>query len=125
MPPGPTGLPLVGNLLSLDPELHTYFASLGRTYGPIYTLKLGRKTGIVITSPAIAKQVLRDHDTTFANRDVPVAGKEATYGGFGHSVDPVRARVADAQEDLRARDARRQDVGFGLFAPAAGDPGDG
>ncbi|GFP81800.1 flavonoid 3' 5'-hydroxylase [Phtheirospermum japonicum] len=81
MPPGPTGLPLVGNLLSLDPELHTYFASLARTYGPIYTLKLGRKTGIVITSPAIAKQVLRDHDTTFANRDVPVAGKEATYGG--------------------------------------------
>ncbi|KAK6137685.1 hypothetical protein DH2020_028611 [Rehmannia glutinosa] len=81
LPPGPKGLPLVGNLLSLDPDLHTYFSNLAQTYGPIYTLKLGKKIGIVITSPAIAKQVLKDHDTIFANRDIPVAGKEATYGG--------------------------------------------
>ncbi|KAL8539652.1 hypothetical protein ACS0TY_001314 [Phlomoides rotata] len=81
LPPGPRGLPVLGNLLSLDPELHTYFAKLAQTYGPIYTLKLGKKIGIVISSPALAKQVLKDQDTTFANRDVPVAGKEAAYGG--------------------------------------------
>uniref|UniRef100_A0A5B7BIH9 Putative geraniol 8-hydroxylase-like n=1 Tax=Davidia involucrata TaxID=16924 RepID=A0A5B7BIH9_DAVIN len=81
LPPGPRGLPLVGNLPFLDPELHTYFASLAPTYGPILTLWLGKKVGIVVTSPAVAREVLKDHDTTFANRDVPVAGKEATYGG--------------------------------------------
>ncbi|KAK4486406.1 hypothetical protein RD792_009080 [Penstemon davidsonii] len=81
LPPGPKGLPLVGNLLSLDPELHTYFSNLAQKYGPIYKLKLGQKIGIVITSPAIAKEVLKDQDTTFANRDVPVAGLEAAYGG--------------------------------------------
>lgn len=81
LPPGPRALPLVGNLLSLDPELHCYFSDLSKTYGPILTLWLGKKAGIVITSPAVAREVLKDQDTTFANRDVPEAGREATYGG--------------------------------------------
>ncbi|XP_057723043.1 flavonoid 3'-monooxygenase CYP75B137-like [Arachis stenosperma] len=81
LPPGPPGLPIFGNLFSLDPELHTYFAGLARTYGPIFKLQLGGKLGIVITSPTVACQVLKDHDTVFANRDVPAAGRAATYGG--------------------------------------------
>ncbi|XP_019182828.1 PREDICTED: geraniol 8-hydroxylase-like [Ipomoea nil] len=81
LPPGPRPLPLVGNLLSLDPELHTYFAALSKVHGPIYTLWLGKKPGIIISSPAMASEVLKDQDTTFANRDVPVVGREATYGG--------------------------------------------
>ncbi|KAK1384840.1 hypothetical protein POM88_022575 [Heracleum sosnowskyi] len=44
LPPGPRSLPLVGNLLSLDPDnLHTYFANLAQTYGPIMKLQLGQK----------------------------------------------------------------------------------
>lgn len=35
----------------------------------------------MVTSPAVAREILKDHDTIFANRDVPVAGKEAAYGG--------------------------------------------
>ncbi|TKY55377.1 Flavonoid 3'-monooxygenase [Spatholobus suberectus] len=82
LPPGPPGLPFVGNLLSLDPDLHTYFAGLAQIHGPIFKLRLGSKLGIVLTSPAMAREVLKDHDTVFANRDVPAAGRVATYGGF-------------------------------------------
>ncbi|KAK9052641.1 hypothetical protein SSX86_029271 [Deinandra increscens subsp. villosa] len=81
LPPGPPSLPLIGNLLSLDPELHSYFATVAKTYGPISRLWLGQKLGILITSPALAREVLKLNDTIFANRDVPVAGKEAAYGG--------------------------------------------
>lgn len=81
LPPGPRGLPLVGNLLSLDPELHSYFADLAKTHGPILKLWLGNKLGIVVTSPSIARQVLKDHDLTLANRDVPAGARAVTYGG--------------------------------------------
>lgn len=81
LPPGPSGLPFFGNLLSLDPELHTYFAGLAQTHGPIFKLRLGSKLGIVLTSPTTAREVLKEYDTVFANRDVPAAGRAATYGG--------------------------------------------
>nr|GME02399.1 geraniol 8-hydroxylase-like [Ipomoea batatas] len=81
LPPGPRPLPLVGNLLSLEPELHTYFTALSKVHGPICTLWLGKKPGIIISSPAMAREVLKDQDATFANRDVPVVAREATYGG--------------------------------------------
>lgn len=81
IPPGPKGLPIVGSLPFLDPELHSYFAALARQYGPVMTLHLGSTVGIVITSPAQAREVLKDHDVAFANRDVPVAAREVTYGG--------------------------------------------
>ncbi|XP_077219317.1 flavonoid 3'-monooxygenase-like [Tasmannia lanceolata] len=81
LPPGPRGLPLVGSLLFLDPELHRYFAKLARTYGPIMSLRLGHKLCVVVSSSSLAKEVLKDHDSIFANRDVPIAALVATYGG--------------------------------------------
>ncbi|XP_077218507.1 cytochrome P450 monooxygenase 76AD131-like [Tasmannia lanceolata] len=81
LPPGPRGLPLVGSLPFLDSELHRYYAKLAQTYGPIMSLRLGRKLCVVVSSSSLAKEVLKDHDTIFANRDVPVAALAATYGG--------------------------------------------
>ncbi|KAK4844401.1 hypothetical protein QYF36_019825 [Acer negundo] len=81
-PPSPPGLPLVGNLLFLDPELHTYFAELARKYGPIVKLRLGNKIGIVVTSPSTAHEVLMQHDINFANRDVPAVTKALSYGRY-------------------------------------------
>ncbi|KAK6935241.1 Cytochrome P450, partial [Dillenia turbinata] len=80
MPPSPFGLPLVGQLPFLDPELHSYFALLARTHGPILKLQLGQKIAIVISSPSLAKEVLKDKDVVFANRDVPAAATALAYG---------------------------------------------
>ncbi|TXG70750.1 hypothetical protein EZV62_005685 [Acer yangbiense] len=81
LPPGPPGLPLLGNLPFLEPNLHRYFAKLSEIYGPIMKLQLGRKLCVVISSPSLAKQVLKDHDAIFANHDPTVAAIASTYGG--------------------------------------------
>lgn len=80
LPPGPRGLPIVGYIPFLNGNLLHQFTDLARQYGPIFTLQLGAKLCIVIDSPSIAKEVVRDHDAVFANRDVPIAAQIATYG---------------------------------------------
>lgn len=44
-------------------------------------LQLGHKLGIIVSSPNLAREVLKDHDITFANRDVPDVARIAAYGG--------------------------------------------
>ncbi|KAI4370387.1 hypothetical protein MLD38_018745 [Melastoma candidum] len=81
LPPGPRGLPVVGNLPFLDWELHSYLTRLAKTHGPIMRLRLGRKTVIVVSSSSLAEEVLKDHDVIFANRDGSVASLAGTYDG--------------------------------------------
>ncbi|KAH9602034.1 hypothetical protein KSS87_007342 [Heliosperma pusillum] len=76
-PPGPTGLPFVGYLPFLGSDLRYTFKDLANIYGPIFKVRLGTKDGIVITSPSLAKEVLRDKDVIFSNRDPTVAARTA------------------------------------------------
>ncbi|WCJ26019.1 cytochrome P450 family 706 subfamily A polypeptide 6 [Euphorbia peplus] len=81
LPPGPRGLPVLGYLPFLDTFLHKNFTELAATYGPIYKLWLGNKLHVVVRSPSLAKQVLRDNGKIFANHEPPVAARIITYGG--------------------------------------------
>ena len=80
LPPGPRGLPLVGYLPFLGKELHREFERLARVYGPICSLWLGNKLCVVVSSPELVKEVVRDQDTVFANRDVTISAAIASYG---------------------------------------------
>ncbi|KAL5707794.1 hypothetical protein ACHQM5_018655 [Ranunculus cassubicifolius] len=74
LPPGPRGLPLVGNLLFLKPNLHQFLAKLAITYGPVLKIQLGRQLCIVLSSSSVAKEVFTEHDVTFANHDPSAMG---------------------------------------------------
>ncbi|KAF6166957.1 hypothetical protein GIB67_030650 [Kingdonia uniflora] len=80
LPPGPRVLPLVGSLPYIDPELHTYFSKLTNIYGPIFKLKFGTKLCVVLGSPETAKEVLKDNDSIFANRDPLISSLIISYG---------------------------------------------
>uniref|UniRef100_A0A2N9FFP6 Cytochrome P450 n=1 Tax=Fagus sylvatica TaxID=28930 RepID=A0A2N9FFP6_FAGSY len=81
LPPGPRGLPVVGYLPFLGTELHRKFEELAGVYGPIYKVWLGQKLCVVVNSPSLVKEVVRDQDAIFGNRDPPIAGLVASYGG--------------------------------------------
>ncbi|XP_073135270.1 labd-13Z-ene-9,15,16-triol synthase, chloroplastic-like [Henckelia pumila] len=80
VPAGPRGLPILGFLPFLQLNLHKQFTELAQKYGPIYKLWLGSKLYVVINSPTLIKEVVRDQDSIFANRDPSVAAIVATGG---------------------------------------------
>nr|AZU97073.1 cytochrome P450 [Arnebia euchroma] len=88
LPPGPRGVPILGYLPFLSPNLHHDFAKIATKYGPIFKLWLGTKLCMVVSSPDLAKQLVRDHDKIMGNRDVTIAAKEITYGGIDISFSP-------------------------------------
>ena len=67
-PPGPRPLPLLGNLLQLGKLPHRTLAELARRHGPLMFLQLGLVPCVVVSSPALAKQVLHEHDQELAYR---------------------------------------------------------
>ncbi|CAM8946743.1 unnamed protein product [Rhodiola kirilowii] len=81
LPPGPRGLPIVGYLPFLGTDLHLTFKKLADVYGSVYKFHLGNKLCVVLTSPEVVKEVVRDKDMVFANRDASIALLISSYGG--------------------------------------------
>ncbi|XP_040985809.1 flavonoid 3'-monooxygenase CYP75B137-like [Juglans microcarpa x Juglans regia] len=88
LPPGPRGLPIVGYLPFVGTELHTKFHQLCGIYGPIYKVWLGNKLAIVISSPSLVKEVVRDQDAIFSNRDSTIVTRIVTYGAVDIAFSP-------------------------------------
>ena len=65
LPPGPPGLPLVGNTLQVDPTgLHKTVFKWSKTYGGVFTINLlGQNIEVLTSSEAIYEAlVLKDDD---------------------------------------------------------------
>ena len=68
-PPGPRGLPLVGNLLALGKDPLGFFTETTRQHGDLVSLNLaGWQTLLVSDLPAIEKVLVEDHQSYAKNR---------------------------------------------------------
>ncbi|KAL8236086.1 hypothetical protein R6Q59_017167 [Mikania micrantha] len=69
LPPGPPRLPFIGNIHLLDKQApHRKLAKLARKYGPIMHLQLGQVSTVVISSPRLAREILKTQDINFADK---------------------------------------------------------
>ena len=70
LPPQPWKLPLFGNLHNFigAGQPHRVLARLACKLGPIVRLELGEVSAILVSSPSIAKEIMKTHDLSFADR---------------------------------------------------------
>ncbi|KAK2433055.1 hypothetical protein P8452_30443 [Trifolium repens] len=81
-PAGPKGLPIIGNLHQLDiNNLYLQFSQFSKIYGPLFSLQLGFRQAIVVSSAEIAKEVLKNNDHVFSNRPKLYGQQKLTYNG--------------------------------------------
>ncbi|XP_076902076.1 6,7,8-trihydroxycoumarin synthase-like [Bidens hawaiensis] len=82
-PPGPPGLPFIGNLHQINPSsIHTSLWELSKSYGPIISLRFGFVPTIVVSSASLGKEVLKTQDTVFCSRPRLLGTQKFSYGGI-------------------------------------------
>src|SRR5262245_7871359 len=65
-PPGPTGLPLLGNLLEFRRDATGFLTRLAREYGDIARFRLGRQVAFQLSHPDLIRDVLVTHSSNFS-----------------------------------------------------------
>ncbi|KAL8148568.1 5-OH-xanthotoxin synthase-like [Apium graveolens] len=94
-PPGPPGLPFVGNLLQKFNYDTMY--QLSKKYGPLMTLHLGSVPTLVVSSARMAKEIYKTNDLNFSDRPTMQGQKLLSYNG----VDMAFARYSNSWREMK------------------------
>uniref|UniRef100_A0A2K5K2Y1 unspecific monooxygenase n=1 Tax=Colobus angolensis palliatus TaxID=336983 RepID=A0A2K5K2Y1_COLAP len=68
-PPGPTPLPVIGNILKIDiKDVSKSLTNLSKVYGPVFTLYFGLERMVVLHGYEVVKEALIDLGEEFSGR---------------------------------------------------------
>ncbi|KAH8161465.1 hypothetical protein CIB48_g6781 [Xylaria polymorpha] len=83
LPPGPPTLPLIGNLHLMPKQKgHLQFQKWAEEYGPIYSLILGTRVMIVLSSDEAVKDLLDKRSGIYSSRPDMYLSQSVVSGGF-------------------------------------------
>ncbi|XP_069619482.1 cytochrome P450 1A1-like [Ranitomeya imitator] len=68
LPPGPWGIPILGNMLQIEELPHLTFIKMKEKYGDVFLLKLGSVPVVVVSGLETVKKVLLKQGEQFAGR---------------------------------------------------------
>ncbi|KFK28403.1 hypothetical protein AALP_AA8G510300 [Arabis alpina] len=88
LPPSSVGFPVIGHLHLLKEPVHRCLHDLSRNLGPVYSLWLGSRRAVIVTSASAAEEFLtHQNNVVFANRPMSTyCGEENDEGDEAREV---------------------------------------
>ncbi|KAJ7720444.1 cytochrome P450 [Mycena metata] len=82
LPPGPRGLPLVGNLFQLSPDVSHTFTKWKELYGPLVYISVAGQSILILNSHKVAADLLDRRGPNYSHRPRLIVASEMLTGGF-------------------------------------------
>uniref|UniRef100_A0A7N9CHU9 Cytochrome P450 family 2 subfamily C member 8 n=1 Tax=Macaca fascicularis TaxID=9541 RepID=A0A7N9CHU9_MACFA len=81
LPPGPTPLPIIGNILQIDvKDICKSFSNFSKVYGPVFTVYFGMNPVVVLHGYETVKEALIDNAEEFSGRGILPISERITNG---------------------------------------------
>ena len=82
-PPGPPTLPIIGNIHQMPTkDAHLQFQKWAKEYGPVYSLMLGTKMLVVLSSDVAVKELLDKRSAIYSDRQDMYIGMTLCSGNL-------------------------------------------